>query len=207
MGNNPVSLVDPDGRFSTRSEARQFRRDENIGGIFNIRSTSTGDFYIKDGQTSWYHGYGIKGGFSASVNFMSGVQAVSYRRWYHPRPAPGRFTPGYEFDAWFDKNIGYPIGKTIADLIGPVSINSAIRSLTPTLADGSLVFKYDTDMYGEPMSGFDRFINTISIVPLVKPASKFKFGTHYDGEAVDFLIEKIFETRSIYNNVNTQYFE
>jgi hypothetical protein len=84
MGNNPVSLVDPDGRFSTRSEARQFRRDENIGGIFNIRSTSTGDFYIKDGQTSWYHGYGIKGGFSASVSFMSGVQSQGGGNEFNP---------------------------------------------------------------------------------------------------------------------------
>jgi hypothetical protein len=81
MGNNPVSLVDPDGRFSTRSEARQFRRDENVGGIFNIRSSSTGDFYIKDGQTSWYHGYGIKGGFLASVNFMSGAATNGGGSW------------------------------------------------------------------------------------------------------------------------------
>jgi hypothetical protein len=84
MGNNPVSLVDPDGRFSTRSEARQFMRDENIGGIFNIRSTSTGDFYIKDGQTSWYYGYGIKGGFLASVNFMSGAASgQGGRDWFN----------------------------------------------------------------------------------------------------------------------------
>jgi hypothetical protein len=61
-GNNPISFVDPDGGFSSRKEARQFRRDNDIGGFLNISKTAAGEFAIKDGQTSWYHGEAINYG-------------------------------------------------------------------------------------------------------------------------------------------------
>ena len=44
--NNPITRIDPDGRFDTRAEARQYRRENNTRGT--IKKNSSGEFSINN---------------------------------------------------------------------------------------------------------------------------------------------------------------
>ena len=69
MGNNPVSLIDPDGGFPTRAAARAFRKDNGLSA--NIFQSPDGAWFLETGSGQQY-------AFGTGTAGMSGRHSFAY---------------------------------------------------------------------------------------------------------------------------------
>lgn len=161
---NPIMYIDPDGRFETRKEARQYKKKHGIEGV--IRKDDQGNFNVSNKWTGqeWHKGtqWEKENGYTNKDGIVEGVIKVSNKK-------PNSSSNSWSFDD-YQRSVNFGLNAISADIGITINFTNAL-GIDKSIREG----KFLSSHKGQQVNWSNNFKGNKSVPSSHVQASKAAF--------------------------------